>query len=578
MNQSLTGGMVVSRALARYGIRTVFSLAGASHTFLLEALERDGFHIISNRHESGCVSAADGYARITGRLGVALIIADQGMPNAINGIATAFQACSPVLVLVARLPDSWTEAESEYDNLKHPLVSSISKWARTVPSAERLAEYVDAAAKRALSGRRGPVVLQIPQEFLQATVADAGAANQPVPPLARAAADPASIRQAAELLRSAKKPLLIAGAGACHGAAGAALRTLVERFELPIAGNGLGRGLVPEDNARSFNWPFMQLVAREADVVCVVGARLKQRLGYGLPPRFSATAKFIQIDLEAEELSRNRRIDVPIVADAGLACAQLLETLSSMSDPTATGRSNWARNSLKARMAYLDELATSTLPDEAIHPLALGRAIAKRIRADAIVIGDGADIQNWMYAALPVRQAPGFLDHYPMGAMGVGTPLAVGAAAAAREIAERDGTPPRQVVMTTGDGAFGFYPAELHAAARAGLKITCIIGNDGAWGTELHGQSQAIGRSVNTELGFPPYEKVAEGFGCRGMQVAKLSALEVTLDAAFAHEGPCVVNALIDRNAGAAVKTEPLAKMILFDDLASNVKNQFKGE
>ena len=132
--------------------------------------------------------------------------------------------------------------------------------------------------------------------------------------------------------------------------------------------------------------------------------------------------------------------------------------------------------------------------------------------------------------------------------------------------------------MTTGDGAFGFYPAELHAAARAGLKITCIIGNDGAWGTELHGQSQAIGRSVNTELGFPPYEKVAEGFGCHGLQVAKLSALEATLDAAFAHEGPCVVNALIDRNAGAAVKTEPLAKMILFDDLASNVKNQFKGE
>ncbi|MBM4224481.1 MAG: thiamine pyrophosphate-binding protein, partial [Gammaproteobacteria bacterium] len=546
MHQSLTGGMVVSRALARYGIRTVFSLAGASHTFLLEALQRDGLRIISNRHESGCVSAADGYARVTGRLGVALIIADQGMPNAINGIATAFHACSPVLVLVARLPDSWTEAESEYDNLKHPLVGSISKWARTVPTAERLAEYVDAAAKRALTGRRGPVVLQIPQEFLQAKVADAAASMPPIPQAARPAADSAAILRAAQLLQTAKKPLLIAGAGACHGEASDALRALVERCDLPIAGNGLGRGLVPEDGVRSFSWPFMQLVAREADVVCVIGARLKQRLGYGLPPRFAANAQFIQIDIEAEELSRNRRIDVAIVADAGLACRQLLEALDTQAfdsvAPRASktvGRATWVREALQARFRYLDTLVDSKISTDVIHPLVLGRAIARRVDAAAIVIGDGADIQNWMYAALPVRQAPGFLDHYPMGAMGVGTPLAVGAAAAAREIAEQTGTQPRQIVMTTGDGAFGFYPAELHAAAQAGLKITCIIGNDGAWGTELHGQTQAIGRTVNTELGFPPYEKVAQGFGCAGLQVSSPAKLEAVLDAAFAHDGTC---------------------------------------
>ena len=143
---TLTGGMVVSRALGRYGIRTVFAVAGASHTHLLDALDRDGLQIVSSRHESGCVSAADGYARLTGRLGVALIIADQGTPNAINGIATAFHACSPVLVLIARLPNSWTEAEAEYDNAKHPLVGSISKWSRTVHSVDRLREYVEVAA------------------------------------------------------------------------------------------------------------------------------------------------------------------------------------------------------------------------------------------------------------------------------------------------------------------------------------------------------------------------------------------------------------------------------------------------
>ena len=581
---TLTGGMVVSRALGRYGIRTVFAVAGASHTHLLDALDRDGLQIISSRHESGCVSAADGYARVTGRLGVALIIADQGTPNAINGIATAFHACSPVLVLIARLPNSWTEAEAEYDNAKHPLVGSISKWSRTVPAPERLAEYIDVAAKRALSGRRGPVVLQIPQEYFAATLADAGAAAQPAPQCSRAAADPTAIDAAARLLRGAKRPLLIAGAGACQGGAGKSLTQLSRQFGIPIAGNGLGRGLVPEDQQYSFNWPLMQIVAKDADVICVVGARLKQRLGYGLPPRFAPQAKFIQIDVEAEELSRNRRIDVPIAADAGLATAQLLAALRADDsiDPSVDSateiaalpqRGLWVREALRDRLAYLDALAATPLPDDAIHPLTLGRTIAEVMPEDSVFVGDGADIQNWMYGALRIREAPGFLDHYPMGAMGVGTPLAVGAAAAARENAI-SGERCRTVVLTTGDGSFGFYPAELHAAARAGLKLICVVGNDGAWGTELHGQVKAVGRSVNTELGFLRYDKVGEGFGCRGEHVEQLAQLRPALERALAHDGPTVINVLIDRNAGATLKTDARVQMILFDDLASNLKTQ----
>ena len=572
MSEMLNGGSVVSRALSRYGIRTVFSLAGASHTHLLDALDRDGFRIVSSRHESGCVSAADGYARITGRIGVALIIADQGTPNAINGIATAFHACSPVVVIIARLPNSWTEAEAEYDNAKHPFVTSITKWARTVPAAERLAEYVDVACKRALSGRRGPVVLQIPQEYLAASLADYGAAARPAPTIARAAADPAAIAQAATLLKNARRPLLIAGAGAAYGQAAASLAGLVERCDLPIAGNGLGRGLVPEDWDRSFNWPLMQIAAREADVVCVIGARLKQRLGYGLPPRFAPDAKFIQLDIEAAELSRNRRIDVPISADAGLGCAQLLEALLTQGASRGM-RARWVKEALRDRLRYLDELAAAP-PGDAIHPLALGRELARRLPENAIVVGDGADIQNWMYGALKVRRAPGFLDHYPIGAMGVGTPLAVGAAAAARELAITRHEPLRPVLLTTGDGSFGFYPAELHAAATAGLKIVCVVGNDGAWGTEWHGQLKAINRTVNTELGFLRYDLVGQGFGCHGEHVERPDQLSGALDRAFAYNGPSVVNVHIDRSAGGQLKTDPRAQMIMFDDLASNLKSQ----
>ena len=165
-----TGGMVISRTLKRLGIGSVFSLAGAAHTFLLDALDKDEFTIISSRHETATVAAADGYARVTGKPGVALIISDQGMPNAVSGILTAHQACSPVIIIVARLPTDWIEPQSEIDHDSLSLVRPITKWSRTIHEAGRLREYVETAYRQATTGRPGPVVLQIPQEFLAQTI------------------------------------------------------------------------------------------------------------------------------------------------------------------------------------------------------------------------------------------------------------------------------------------------------------------------------------------------------------------------------------------------------------------------
>jgi acetolactate synthase-1/2/3 large subunit len=155
----------------------------------------------------------------------------------------------------------------------------------------------------------------------------------------------------------------------------------------------------------------------------------------------------------------------------------------------------------------------------------------------------------------------------------MGTPLAVGAAAAARELAAA-GTAPRRVVLVTGDGSLGFYPAELHAAALTGLPLVVVVCNDGAWGTEYHGQVKAIGRGVNTRLGQLPYERLGEAFGGTGLRVERAAELGPALDAAFASARPCVVNVLVDPQAGAAIKSDPRAAMILFDDLASSARAQ----
>jgi acetolactate synthase-1/2/3 large subunit len=562
--------MVVSRALRRHGVRTVFALAGAGHAYVLDALDRDGVRIVSGRHESGTVGAADGYARITRSLGVALTITDQGLPNAINGIACAWHAASPVVVLMARLPHAWTEAEAEYDNLSLALVRPITKWSRTVPSASRLGEFVDAACKRALAGRPGPVVLQLPMEFLGPGLdADAALALPPAE-IPRLAPDPAAVQRAADVLAASARPLIVCGAGATRADAAHAVQRLCLDHGIPVAGNSQGRGLVPEDDERSFAWPYMQIAAKHADAVLVLGARLKQRLGHGLPPRFAADAKFVQVDVEAEELSRNRRIDVPLVADAGLAANAIADALAARRwrapDPM------WLAGTLVERRDYVTGLAARDT--DPIHPLRLGRALQERLPPDAIVVADGADIATWMYGVLRIRTAPGFLDHYPLGAMGVGTPLAVGAAAAARDLADAHGRE-RPVVLVTGDGSIGFHPAELHAAALARLPLVVVIGNDAAWGVELHTQRRALGRDVNTALGALPYELLGPAFGGRGYAVASVADLDATLARAFEEARreriPVVVNVAIDPAAGAAIKSDPRAAMILFDDLATGL-------
>lgn len=556
----ITGGECVTRILQAQGIGSVFALAGASHTYLLDPLDRAGFNIISNRHESGCVGSADGYARATQNLGVALIVSEQGLANAIGGLAVAWNANSPVLVIAAAPPKTYAEADAAIDQDKLALVAPITKWARTVPDASRLEDYVRTAIRHAISGRPGPVLLIVPQDQFLADLPESTVSPVAVPSPQHP--DPEAIERAADLLAAAERPLVVVGAGACRGSAGEALATLCYQVGAPILGNGLGRGVVAEDGQRSFSWPYAQIAARDADCVLVVGARLTQRLGFGLPPRFSASAKFIQIDVSAEAFHRNRPIDVAIQAHSGAACTALVAAL----EKRGTGfDGSWVAERLVERDKKVAELRQEET--DPIHPLALADAIAERLPEKAIYVGDGADIQNWMYGAVQISHAPGFMDHYPMGAMGSGTPLAVGAAAALKEQAEREGNDAPPVVLVTGDGSIGFYAAELHAAALANLNLIVVVGNDAAWGTELHGQIEAIGRTINTELGTLPYEKLSESFGCLGLRVDSHAELAPALDAAFTNDGPALVNVCIDPTAGATIKSDERLRMILFSDL-----------
>ncbi|MFL2771114.1 MAG: thiamine pyrophosphate-binding protein [Rhodospirillaceae bacterium] len=572
-SNKMSGGQVIATVLKNYGVRTVACLSGTAHTHLLFALENHGMSIVSGRHETATVAVADGYSRVSGSLGIALIKADQGLPNAMSGILTAQQACSPVIVLVSMLPDSKREAADEWPNDWLDMVKPYAKWARTVPAAARLEEFVHAAVRNAIQGRPGVAVLGIPQEF-EAESVEPAKTSKPTPGL-RSEPNPEAIEQAVNVLAKAKRPLIVAGTGAALSGAGPALRKLAKTFQYPVIANALGRGLVPEDLKFGFSWPLAQVAAKDADVVLVVGMRLTERMGYGLSPRFAADAQFIQIDIEAEEIGRNRPIDIPVAGDAMLSIEALHKALKERK-VLAQPEPKWVNKALEIRLRRIEELGKEK--NAPIHPYRIARDLMELMPSNAIYVGDGADVQNWMHAILRIRSERSYMDHYPLGSMGIGTPLAIGAAAAARDEAEESGKEARPVVLVTGDGAFGFYSSEFNAVALADLKIVCVISNDGAWGTEKHGQLNAVGKSINCELGQWDYHLVGEMFGGRGEKVEQPEDIKPALERAFAADVYSVINVLTDPMAGLVRKQDSRVQMIAFEDLVSSLKTHHTPE
>ncbi len=553
-NAQLTGGQIVARTLRAHGIETVFSLAGTTHTDVLDPLDRDGFTIVPGRSENGTVGAADGYARVTGKCGIALIIADQGVPNAMAAIASAFHACSPVLVLVGWYAGpQGTEADYEIDNNTLPMVGSVCKWAKTIPSVDRVGEYVNTAIRRAMSGRRGPVVLQMPSALMGTAVEAAESIDSPATQPARPAADANAIAKAADLLAKAKTPLVLAGGGAHASQAGLAIRAFVEKFNVPILGNSQGRALVPEDGERSFNFGLGGKAAAEADIMLVLGARLKGRLGYGLAPAYNPDAAFIQVDIEPEELGRNRHINVPVTADVRTAVEQLTAELDHRGFKGFSG-APWTKALLQDRIAYIDTVGRDD-SDGGVHPYRIGHELNPRLPHDAILVQDGAQILGSVYATLKLQQGP-VLDHYSLGSMGIGTPLMVGGAAGARELARLSGDSERRVVMVTGDGAFGYFSNEIGSARAMGLNPVIIVGNDSAWGVEWAGHLDKLGRAVNTELNPTRFDLIAEAHGCLGRRVERGADLGPALDEAFAADVPAVIDVILDREATLAIRAD----------------------
>jgi acetolactate synthase-1/2/3 large subunit len=531
----LHGGRIVARALKAEGVSHIFTLCGGHVMSIYDGCLDHGIRVIDTRHEQTASHAADGWSRVTGQPGVAVVTAGPGLTDAVTGVASAWRANIPMLIIGGQGPHALCDKGSLQDMNHVDLMRPITKWSHSVPEARRLAEYVSMAFRIATTGVPGPVYLEMPVDFLFDSVEES---KIEFPTGYRTAAtiggDPAYIERAYDLLRKAERPVALVGSQLFWSKRRDAYEPFVEQFGLPVYVNGQGRGSLPPGHPYYFHRTRKDAL-RAADVILIFGTPLDFRLGYGRSSHLNPDAKLIQVDLDGGEIGRNRHVDVGIVGDTGLVMAQLTALADGPGGGSAAVR-EWVRDLRTKESARLEQMLPEMHSDDApINPLRLCKEIDDVLDDDTIVIGDGGDFVATAASVLRIAKIGHWLDPGPLGTLGVGPGYAMAAKLA---------SPKSNVLIIYGDGAFGLNAMEFEACVRQKINVVGIIGNDAAWMQIRRGQVEFYGeeRSVATKLEFTRYDKVVEALGGHGEYVEEPGQIRPALERALGCGKPAVVN------------------------------------
>jgi len=526
------GGHLIAEALKNEGVRYLFTLSGGHIAPIYDGCADVGIDVVDFRHEQAAAHAADGWARVTLEPGIAAVTAGPGLTDAVTGIANAFYANSPVLVLSGKNPINEFEMGSLQEMDQVTLVSSITKWAKTCYDTRHLADFTTTALRHATSGRPGPVFLDVPLD-VQFNSAAGVEAPHGYRTKARPLGDPDYVKRAATMLEEAEHPVVFAGSGVRWSGAHEALAALADAVKAPVFLNSLGRGCLPPDD------PYFFAAARKfalgkADVLLALGVDWDFRLGFGTR-NVAPDVQVIQVDVDGTHIGRNRPVEVGIVGDPGKVIEQLLDAgVGRSTEPpwTTEVRDEEARLQASAE----DGMSSDAVP---IHPQRLAREIRDFLDPDAIVVGDGGDIVGIAASIIPARLPGHWLDPGPFGCLGAGPSFA---------IAARLAHPDKQVAIVYGDGSFGLNAMEYDTAIRKRLPFVGVIGNDGAWG-QIKVAQEALygpGNAPAAVLGDTPYEKMVEGLGGYGERVEKPEDIGPALVRAFDAGVAACVNVIVD--------------------------------
>ncbi len=534
------GAALFVDAAARLGLDTIFTLVGDHLNEVLACAAQAGLRIIDMRHESGVTHAADAWARIHRRPALALVTGGPGHTNALTGIATANLAGSPLIAVSGSRARGLADRNAFQDIDQVAMARPVVKWAAEVPEASQIPFYLRRAYTEANSDRRGAVHLTIPVDVFTSPVAHAcsvpcreSSRHGPGPTQMSATSTQMSMLHAAsvrheggDILRAARRPIAIAGSGAWWSGAETELRDFIERSRIPLYTITMARGIVSDDHPLCMGYadPALNYAVhrafREADVFLILGKRIDYRLALGGARLFPADAKFVQIDIHPQELGLNRALDAAI-------CGDLREALMRLDAPPTSD--DWLDRNRALRAEWRAKLDASTA-DAAV----FFRALREALPDDVLFSWDGGDFAHWGRAILPARHPGGWLRLGPLGTIGSSLPNAV-----ALKLAHPD----RRVVAITGDGALGFYLAEMDTLVRHKLPIVLIVGNDAGWGLER--ELQGGSNTVACELSHARYDQVMRAFGGDGETIERPDEVRPAIERAFASGVPYCINVKI---------------------------------
>ncbi|PWC28752.1 acetolactate synthase catalytic subunit [Teichococcus aestuarii] len=548
-----TVALRLAEALARHGVTLTFgqSLPSAFHL----AAPHAGIAQKVYRQENMGGTMADGYARISGKVG---IVTAQNGPAAtllVPPLAEALKASVPVIALVQEVTRDSADrnAFQEFDHLK--MFDPVAKFVRRIDRADRLEDYVDMAFVAATSGRPGPAVLLLPADLLLERAAPVARrrANLGSYPLDRPQPEAARIEEAAALLAGAARPIVIAGGGVHLSGAAAELAALQEEAHLPVATTFMGKGSVAETHPLSVGVvgntmgqgararALRPLVA-EADVVLLVGNRTNQN-GTDSWTLYPPDARYIHIDPDPLEIGRNYEA-LRLTGDARATLAALRAAMARQDLAARAAARPALERQIGAAVEEWRALVAGVCARDGgpVRPERVAAEIDRRLPEDGIMVADASYSSNWINIYMTARRAgQRFLTPRGLAGLGWGVPLAIGAQVAA---------PERRVVCLCGDGGFGHSWAELETLQRLALPVTVVVLNNGILGFQKHAEDTKFGEhTIACDFGAVDHAAIARACGIAGHRVTKGEELGAALDAAFASGAPALIEVLTDPDA-----------------------------
>jgi len=529
---------MILAALEKEGVELVFGFPGGAVLPLYDTLYDAPLKHLLVRHEQAAVHAADGYARVTGKPGVVFATSGPGATNLVTGIANAYMDSVPLVLITGQVASQFigTDAFQEADITGITL--PITKHNYLVKSAEELPGILSEAFYIASSGRRGPVLIDIPKDvFDQEAYFDYNTECHIPGYNPTYTGHAGQISRAVKAIRDARRPVIFGGGGLIRSGASSVLRQLAEKARIPVILSLMGLGAYPGDGELFLGMPGMHgsvtanYALTEADLIVATGVRFDDRVT-GKLETFAQNAKIIHIDIDPAEIGKNVVIDIPIVGDV----RQVLEELLRKLKPGHTAK--WLKQIETWQNKYPIPIGSSN-PGGALKPQFVIRELSRLSDEDTIVATDVGQHQMWSAQHFAVRKPNAFLTSGGLGTMGYGFPAAIGARLAA---------PENRVICITGDGSFQMNIQELATVVNNKLDMTIALINNGSLGMVRQWQDIFFDKrySHTTLKGSPDFVKVAEAYGARALRATTNEEATAAIEEAFATKGPVLIDFVVD--------------------------------